>query len=178
MIITISGRVGAGKTTAGKLLAKKLRYKFYSMGDVRRQMAKDKGISISELNKIAEKDPTSDVKVDKYQAKLAKREKNLVIDSRLGYFFIQKSVKVFLDADVDERVRRIFKIKRRAEAYKNKADAKKRLLERERSDIKRYKKLYKTNPYDPKHYDLLINTTDSTVKQTVDRILSYLKTRT
>jgi cytidylate kinase len=179
MIITISGRAGSGKSTSGRLLAKRLHTKFYSMGDVRRQMAKDMGLTIAELNKIAEKDPASDVKVDKYQAKLAKKIKNFVIDSRLGYLFIPKSLKVYLDADVNTRAKRIFndaKNRKGVETTKSIADAKKELISRENSDIKRYEKLYKTNPYNPEHYDLVIDTTDLTIKQTADMILKYLKT--
>ena len=40
MIITISGLPGSGKSTIGKMLAKKLGYKFYSMGDLRGKIEK------------------------------------------------------------------------------------------------------------------------------------------
>ncbi len=60
MIITISGKAGSGKSTIAKQLAKKLGLKHYSTGDFMRQMAKDKGVSLLELSRIAEKDKSID----------------------------------------------------------------------------------------------------------------------
>ena len=179
MIITISGRAGSGKSTIGRLLAKKLHCKFYSMGDVRRKMAREMGLTILQLNRLAEKDPSSDVKVDRYQSKLAKKEKKFVIDSRLGYLFIPESIKIFLDADINVRAKRIFKDSLRGKEEKTLSalQTKKELIAREKSDIKRYRKLYRTNPYEPKHYDLLVNTTKSAPAEIIRTILKYLKLR-
>jgi len=64
VIITIGGTAGSGKSSVAKELAKRLGYKFYSAGDVRRKYALSKGISLAELNKQGEKDPFSDKMVD------------------------------------------------------------------------------------------------------------------
>ena len=45
MIITVSGRAGAGKSTLAKALAHRLRLKRYSSGDLQREIAREKGIS-------------------------------------------------------------------------------------------------------------------------------------
>ena len=44
MKITLSGMVGSGKSTNAKLFAKELGYKHYSVGDLMREMAKERGI--------------------------------------------------------------------------------------------------------------------------------------
>ena len=88
MIITISGAPGSGKTTVARLLAKKLGYRHYSIGDLRGEIALRKGITIDELNKLGEKDPSSDREVDEYLESLGKKEDNLVIDCRMGFHFI------------------------------------------------------------------------------------------
>jgi len=65
MIITISGKAGSGKSTVAKQLAKKLNLKHYSIGDIMRKLAKEKNISLNELSKLAEKDKTIDLTLDK-----------------------------------------------------------------------------------------------------------------
>jgi cytidylate kinase len=50
MIITISGQACSGKTTVGKLLAKKLKYKFYDIGTLRKAAALARGMTIEEYN--------------------------------------------------------------------------------------------------------------------------------
>ncbi len=49
MIITLMGTPGAGKSTLGRLLAQKLGYKQYSMGDLQRRIAQEHGWTINEL---------------------------------------------------------------------------------------------------------------------------------
>ena len=56
MIITISGIAGSGKSTVAKLLAKKLNYNHYSIGEFMRDIAKEKNTSLLELSNLAETD--------------------------------------------------------------------------------------------------------------------------
>ena len=46
MIITISGLPGAGKSTVGRLVAEHFKLKHYSVGDLMRQLAKEKKMSL------------------------------------------------------------------------------------------------------------------------------------
>ncbi|MDP2918221.1 MAG: cytidylate kinase family protein, partial [bacterium] len=112
MIITISGRPGSGKSTVGKMLAKKLGYNFYSMGDLRGKMAMERGITINELNEIGKREGWTDREPDEYQKKLGKTEDNFVIDSRLGFYFIPHSFKVFIEVDSKIGAERVFKNQR------------------------------------------------------------------
>jgi cytidylate kinase len=176
MIITISGTPGSGKGTIGRLLAAELKYRFYSMGDIRRKYAAEHGMTIEQLNKKAEIDPTSDHLVDEYQTELGKKEDDVVIDSRLGFHFIPMSFKLFLDADEMVRVRRILNDKRATEHYKDADDAVQQLRERQESDKKRYKKLYDVDPYDVDavDYGLLLDTSSNTPEELVAMILDVL----
>ena len=56
MIVTISGTPGSGKSTVGKLIAKKLGLKHYSIGNLMRSMAKEKGLTLGELGELAKTD--------------------------------------------------------------------------------------------------------------------------
>jgi cytidylate kinase len=42
MIITIAGTVGSGKSTVGRIIAKRLGLKHYSIGDLMREMAEQR----------------------------------------------------------------------------------------------------------------------------------------
>ncbi|MDD5086930.1 MAG: cytidylate kinase family protein, partial [Candidatus Nanoarchaeia archaeon] len=142
MIISISGKPGSGKSSVGKIIAEKLNMKYYDMGHFRRQIAKKKGITINELNKIGEKDFSTDKEADDFIVEKAKQEDNFVIVSRTAFHFIPKSFKVFVDVDVDEGAKRIFKHSREQERYKDFHHTKESVDKRDLCDTRRYKKYY------------------------------------
>ena len=176
MIITISGTAGSGKSSVGKKLAEKLNYKHYSNGDFMREIATKRGVTILELNKLSESDASVDKELDDRQIKLGKEEDNFIIDSRLGFHFIPNSVKIFLDADIDDRAKRVFNQKRKGiEDNESLEDTKQKIQDRLESEKKRYKELYKVDYLDLVHYDLLVDTTGVSVEEVVDEVREYLK---
>ena len=175
MIITVSGKAGAGKSTVAKLLAKKLKLTHYSTGDLMRMMAKERGISLLQLSRIAEENPSIDKELDQRQIDLGKKHDNFVIDGRLSAFFIPNSIKVFLDGDRKERARRILKDKREGETSNSLSEMMKEMEKREKSEIKRYKKLYGLDCYAKKFYEIIIKTTNSTPQDVVKKIIEKMK---
>ncbi|UCD07678.1 MAG: cytidylate kinase family protein [Candidatus Aenigmatarchaeota archaeon] len=175
MIITICGQAGSGKSSVAELLAKRLGFKRYSMGDLRRKAAYERGMTLAEFNKLGEKEDFTDRFVDELQEKLGKEEDNFVVDGRTSFHFIPHSVKVYLHADVDARARRVLRDERKVEKFNNLEECKKALVVRERSDNKRYRKYYGIDVRDRKNYDYWIDTTDLTVKQTVNKIIRLME---
>lgn len=175
MIITISGRAGSGKSTVGETLAKKLKLKYYCIGDMRRKMAEDMGISLAEFNRLGEKEAFTDTKVDEFQERLGKKEDNFVIVGRTSYYFIPHSVKVFLDVSLEEGAKRIFSENREKEKFKTLSEAVDSIKAREESDSKRYKKYYNINIAEPKNFDLVIDTTKIPADAVVDRIIAFAR---
>ena len=175
MIITISGLPGSGKSSVGKILAEKLGYKFYSIGDLRGKMAMERGLSIGELNKLGEKEEWTDKEADDYQKKLGEKEDNFVIDGRLSFHFIPHSVKILLTVDPGTGAERIFRDQRPDES----ADTLEEMIalnrERIESDRKRYRKYYGIDCFDEKHYDLVIDTTHLKKEQVIQKIMDFLK---
>jgi len=166
MIITINGLPGSGKSTLAKFLARKLKMRYYSIGKKRRQLALSKGITIDELNKIGEKDPSTDKPIDDFQRKIGKKD-NIIVDGRLSWYFIPNSIKIFLKVDMKKGAERIMKANRKSERkYKSLKDAINEIKERIDSDKKRYKKYYNiNNVYDIKNYDIVMDTTDLSIKE-------------
>lgn len=173
MRITISGVPGSGKTVVSKALAEKLKLEYYSMGIILRELAKKKNLTILEITKLAEKDDTIDKELDNLQKQLNKKD-NFVIDSRLGFYFIPDSIKIFLTCDDETAARRIYRDQRDDEKYINYSDALKQVKTRRESEKKRYLKYYNIDYTDPKYFDLIIDTSDYTTEETVNIILTYL----
>jgi cytidylate kinase len=177
MIITIHGQAGSGKSSISKLLASRLKYKHYSIGDLRRQIAKKRGLTLAQLNRLGETEDWTDKEPDKLQEELGKKQGDFVIDGRTCFHFIPHSFKVYLHADLEIRAKRVFRDERKSEEYKSLKDAERELVNRERSDIHRYKKYYRLDITDMKHYDLVIDTTKLSKKQIVERILQAIKSK-
>lgn len=182
MILSISGVPGSGKTSAGKLVAQQLRMKFYSTGSLFRQMAEERGLTINELMKLGEEDITIHKSIDDAQRRLGTEEDQFVIEGRLSWHFIPHSFKILLLCDTREAARRTYEAKRaadndrRVEAnYQSIEETEKAIIERNASDILGYQKHYGINYLDPKHFDVVIDTTTSSgPEETSARILAAL----
>lgn len=175
MIITISGLPGSGKSTIGQLLAKKLDYHFYSMGDLRGKMAMDRGMNIDALNKVGEQEAWTDHEVDEYQKKLGAEEDNFVIDGRLSWHFIPQSLKVFLTVELKDGAERIFRRPRPDEAPAASArEVLDTIKARIASDALRYEKWYGVRFDDPANYDVTIDTTTLAPEVVVEKIIDNL----
>jgi predicted cytidylate kinase len=176
MRITISGKAGSGKSTISKLLAQKLNLKHYSIGDLMRAMALEKGISIIEMGKLAEKDRSIDLELDNKLKELGKNEDNFVVDGRLAAFFIPHAdVRVFLEADDNIRAERIHKDKRQHEQSKDVKEMIDNINKREESEKKRYKEYYNVDYADKKLYNFVVNTNNKLPPEIVDTIIKQFK---
>ena len=161
---------GSGKSSVAKLLAKKLGYKRFSSGDFQRNLAKERGLIIKELGDLEAKDPELDMLVDKRQEEFGKKYDNFVIDAWLGAKFIPHSKKIFLYAEQETRAKRIFNDKSNkqrmdSEKLQDFEQTKTNMIKRDKVNVERWKK----------YYDLVIDTTNITVKEVVDKILKAIK---
>jgi predicted cytidylate kinase len=172
MIITISGSVGSGKDDVAGIIAKRLNYKIYSVGNLRREIAAKEGKTIDQFNKEGEQGRDTDKLVDDATAELGKTENNFILVGRLGYFLIPHSFRVFLDVDDYVGAQRVLNAKRASEPYKTPEEAAEGIRQRNESDAKRYKKFYGIKDHLSKsNFDICINTTDLTQEEVAAKIL-------
>lgn len=176
MKITISGYPGAGKTTVGKMLAERLGYKFYSVGDLRGKMAMDRGMTIDELNKLGEKEFWTDDVADQWQKKIGQTEDNFVMEGRLSFYFIPDSFKLFLTIDKTVAAERILKNQRPDEKpVSSVVEMEQIISERLAADKKRYQEYYGLDPSAKENFDVVLDTTSRTIEEIVDEILKKVR---
>ncbi len=185
-IITLSGKPGSGKSSTADKVAELLSYTRYSSGDMVRALIRRQGITLAEFNRRAASDHVMDQEIDEELRRL-RDEQDIVIDSRLGFYWIPESFKVYLDLDIEVATARIFKdaVSNVGRANETTAaatigDVKMQVQTRLNTEVRRFRSMYGINPYDTKHYDLVINTSrhsPQTVALTVfDEYKRWLKT--
>lgn len=171
MKITISGPPGSGKTTVAKILSEKLKIKLISAGEIFRNLAFEKGMSIEDFSKFAESNPEIDVLIDRLQKEMAEREKDAIIEGRLsGWMIKDADLKVYLFADPEVRYTRIAK-----REGKDLSTVKRETRLREEIEKRRYQKFYSIDLEDWKIYDLIINTNRLSPEKIADIISTALK---
>jgi cytidylate kinase len=163
-IITISGKPGSGKSSTADTVSELLGYTRHSSGDLVRSVLARKGMTLAEYNKKAESDHSLDDEVDEMLRELRNKH-DIVVDSRLGFYWIPESFKVYLDLDMEVATARIFKDavsnagrSGTGEGISNLADVAKQVQIRMENEQRRFRAMYNVDPYDLAHFDLIIDT--------------------
>lgn len=151
MRVTIGGPPGSGKTTVAKIVSTELRYTHIYTGDIFRNLAKERGMPLGDFSRLAEKDNSIDIEVDRRQKELGIKN-NIILEGRMARFMIVPDLSVWITAPFEERVRRISQRENLAYDVAFKDTEK-----REKSEIKRYQKTYNVDISNLASYDLVIN---------------------
>jgi cytidylate kinase len=171
-IITITGDLGSGKSTVSKLLCDRLGYDYVYTGKIQREIADRYGMTTLELNQYSETHPEIDEEIDSAFKSLGNASR-YVVDSRMAWFFIPHSFRVFLKTDVEVAAERISADnQRKNEKYVSKEEAIQNIIARKTSENKRYLELYGADSSEPSHFDLVIDTSYLLPEQVADKLVS------
>ena len=174
--ITIAGDLGSGKSTVANHLINNINYRIESAGLIFRRLAEQHGMSAKEFNQFIESNPKYDNMVDDTIKEMGEKEENIIFDSRLAWYFVPKSFKIYMYVDVDTATERIFNDKGRvSESYSDMATAKKEIIERRESEVLRYKTFYNIDINNYSNYDFIIDTSHATKYEVNDAVLSNFK---
>jgi cytidylate kinase len=170
-IISITGDLGSGKSTVSAILCKCLKYDYIYTGEIQRRIANRYNMTTTELNKYSETHPEIDEEIDSTFKSLNNSE-NLIVDSRLAWFFIPNSFKVFLKTNLMISAERISgDTKRKSENYETKEEAVYNITSRKTSENKRYSELYGANCSDLSNFNLIIDTSFVTPDKVAEIII-------
>ncbi len=155
LVIAISGKPGAGKTTYAKEIANYFNLRYVSSGTLFRKLAEEKGVSFLELHKIAERDFEIDKAIDRKALEEARRG-NVVVDGHLAGWVLRDvaDIKIFFTAPLEVRANRV--------AVRDNVPyevALNELKAREESNKLRAKVIYGFDLDDLSIFDVIFNTT-------------------
>ena len=174
--ITIAGDLGSGKSTVANHLINNINYRIESAGLIFRRLAEQHGMTAKEFNQFIESNPKYDNMVDDNIKEMGEKEENIIFDSRLAWYFVPKSFKIYMYVDVDTATERIFNDKGRvSESYSDMQTAKKEIIERRESEVLRYKTFYNIDINNYSNYDFIIDTSHATKDEVNDAVLSNFR---
>lgn len=179
--ITISGRIASGASTLACHLSKALSWEFLNGGEIFRQFSAEKGLNIVNSTKRPDK---IDLEYEKKIKKLLKEKSHKIIQSHLAGFDAQNIKGVFKILVICEDTLGEDKIEIRIDRLVNRdgkkvEDAKKEILERERQNLEKWRKLYANNDqnwvyWDKKYYDFVVNTYSLNATESVQAALKAI----
>ena len=174
--ITITGSLGSGKSAVSSILKEKLGIEIESVGSLLRKMAQNYGMSTNEFNKYMEEHPEFDHELDSFVKEQGLSFTPKIFDSRLAWYFIPQSFKVYLYVKDEIAARRVYRDKERVnEKYGSEEEALFHIAERRKSEILRFKTQYNINLEDFTNYNLIIDTSHSTPEDIANMIIDNYK---
>lgn len=176
--ITVNGDLGSGKSTVSIGLAERLHLRRISVGDLYREMARERGMTALQLNLHAELDDVIDGTVDAMQREIAESNERVIMDSRLAWFFFTNGFKVHLITDPTVAARRVLgRPANEVENYATLEEAKDRLRSRSESERQRFLTRYHADKHALRNYDLVCDTTRARPEEVIDLVVAAIEGR-
>ena len=180
--ITISGRIASGATTLAKHLSENLGWRHIEGGDIFWERVRSK---LNLDSKDTNKRPDNEDQIfDQELKKMLADESHLILETKLSGFNAQGIPGVFKilvvcedqngQDHMDIRIDRL--INREQQSIQH---AKEEVIEREKNDIEKWRRMYAGDDqnwvyWDPKYYDLVVNTYSHNPEESLNLVLQHL----
>ena len=156
--LTIGGLSGTGTTTIAKLLRDELDLRYVYTGDIFRQMARERDMTVTEFGDYVAEHPEIDRELDARQVELA-RGGDIILEGRLaGYMAHSHNVpayKIWLSATPLVRAQRVSGREEKDVELVMEENAR-----REEGNRRRYMEIYDFDINDTSFYDIDIDTSE------------------
>ncbi len=173
-VITISGKVATGTSTLAKNLTEALGWRYVNVGEIQRKYDRCHKIHENQQGATSRSDD-HEQSIDDMTKKMLQTKKRIIYEAWLAGFMAQgidKVLKILVTCSHDEV--RIDRVVNRENVTI--IQAKQWIKQREEENLKKWQKLYGPyNFWDPKYYDLVIDTYSSGPMETVGKVLDRLK---
>ncbi|MDR0540445.1 MAG: cytidylate kinase family protein [Spirochaetaceae bacterium] len=169
MKIAISGKSGCGNTTVTKLVAQNLNIDYINF--TFRNLAEEKGMTLSQVLEAARHDDYWDRETDKLQIEMAQIAGDCVLGSRLAIWLLEEAdVKVYLFADTATRVTRI--LQREGGSFES---IKLFTERRDAEDHERYLRIYNIDNDNYQFVDIIIDAGKYNAEEIAMQITDYAR---
>ncbi|MCR4682581.1 MAG: cytidylate kinase family protein [Clostridiales bacterium] len=176
MHISITGRLGSGKSTVAKIIAEKYGYEIVSTGTALRNIAASLGMTALEFNRLMTSDPKYDYMIDRETRRISveRAGEKIIYDSRMAWNFAVNSFKVYLYVNTEVSAKRILGDGTRGsvESYRDIGDAIAQINERMNEENRRYSMIYGVDNLDLRNYDCVIDTEFRSCEEVAELIMS------
>ncbi|MFW5974465.1 MAG: (d)CMP kinase [Natrialbaceae archaeon] len=154
LFITVSGPPGCGATSVCRLLSEAMDCPYVSGGDLFRDLADERGMTLTQLSAKAQESDEIDRDLDRYLREIAEEwgaaNKPFILESRLAGWIAgdRADLRIYLDAPAEVRKERI----------KDREETTAEMAVREVGEAGRYQSYYDIDSEDLDFYDLHLNT--------------------
>ncbi len=168
--ISLTGDLGSGKSSVGKMLTDRYNLVKVSIGSLQREMAESMNMNTYEFNKYMSTHPEFDQILDNKLCEYENKEGNFLFDSRMAWHFVPSSFKVYMKVDVKIAGERVFYAQREDEKYDSVEDAIDKLTKRRQCEKDRFYETYKVDITNLSNYDIVVDTKDKSKQQVFEEI--------
>lgn len=158
--ISITGDLGAGKSTVARELSEMLGMPLVSAGQAFRDEAKARGMSLAELTELCASDPSVDEAIDRRVADPGAGSP-AIYDSRLAFRFVPHTFKVFVSCPEDVAAQRVLHACREGERFSTAEEARESLARRREAERERFAAMYGVDIRDEDAFDLVVDGTQA-----------------
>jgi len=169
--ITVSGDIGSGKSTFAKHLAQELNIPRVYAGGLFREKAKELNMTLDALQTRLEEDDALDREIDELQRMKAREHERIVSEGRTAWYFVENpDVRVFLAVDPHAAAQRIWKdTNDNRDKYRSIDELAQANITRKASEETRYHRYYGISAYDPKNFDVVIDTSELGIQEVFEK---------
>lgn len=177
--ISLSWLSGSGKSSLIRAIVQKYGFATADIGQMYRQRAIAKWLTIAEYDKLTEQNPQEDIEIDNELKELvANCPTDIIVSWRMWFHLLPSMTTIRLDVSPEEWAKRIF-LDDRGKQEKKYADVQE-AMEADHDRMARLRdrlqKLYGVDFTNKSYYTKILDTTGKTFEQNLEQLENYIKT--